>query len=74
MPSRIGLLGYGNAQFTGVRRGRVEQAKFDLDGILGVEGKVDAFLSECGAQRIGLSAPNFQVSFHDGAVFSYFCD
>jgi hypothetical protein len=44
MPSRIGLLGYGNAQFTGVRRGRVEQAKFDLDGILGVEGKVDAFL------------------------------
>ena len=58
MPGLLGLLGHGNAQFTGVRLGRVEQAKLDRGGILRVEGKVDAFLSECGAQRIGLSAPN----------------
>jgi hypothetical protein len=39
-------------------------------GILRVEGKVNAFFPECGAQWIGLSGPNFQVSFHDGAALS----
>jgi hypothetical protein len=70
MPGLIGLLSHGNAQFTGVRLGGVEQAKFDRGGILRVEGKVNAFFSECGAERIGLSAPDFRVSFHNGAALS----
>ena len=68
MPGLIGLLGHRNAQLAGARLGRVEQAEFYRSGILRVEGKVNAFFSECGVQRF--SEPNFQISLHDGAVLS----